>query len=625
CDQCRARKTACDRATPCSNCASARLDCTHSAIKPRATESRQRILISPQYERKIDDIAQSVDSIKQLLQNLNVAAIPRPLHHDRPNFGINHAPTRQVEGNTSLTVHSQRVYQFIDDLISCRLLHSPYAEGDIIMASLRDVMNPEEDQQTQSDDVKLIDDVQGDDRDPIMPPQADAVAVLRWAKDHATSYRVIWLSQILSIEKLTEICQNIYFAVSEHRQTEFLLANGCLSWLFSEYAIVSSKHKYLDYSAQCRANVQRSITRLPLVLPATMEVISCLVIAVWHTIEDAKATLASTLISAAVNICQTLGYHRTPSVEGDTAPAKDEKMRLFWSIYRLDAALSLRLGRTPAMQEHDITLPSNPLVLRWVKFAKIQSNAFSFLFSPSALQRSDEDRISNATCLVLALQAIKIEDLTSGRLDSDPMRRVYLEAEHVVQLTVLALISRVAPLPDNPLQFVSNYALDTSRGALNAHKGGLDALCGLTQEPEVVNRHLNCTILSTPFVPFLLLFCRVISDCDGEDLDRLERFVLSLSDPMMPTHCLPTRPTRFFALLYGMAKKYYEMHGPDRNLVQELVNEEFGSYATIPGHDANGWGLLVPELQMNDSSIAGASIEMQNGASGGHDTGPGLS
>lgn len=131
------------------------------------------------------------------------------------------------------------------------------------------------------------------------------------------------------------------------------------------------------------------------------------------------------------------------------------------------------------MQEHDITLSSNPMVLRWVEFAGIQANAFSLLFSPSALQRPSEQRIANATSLVLELQTLvdetsnaqnastfhfpvpcglrflycliliqkEIQHLTPSQLDSDSMGRVYLEAEQVVQLTILALISRVAPLP----------------------------------------------------------------------------------------------------------------------------------------------------------------------------------
>ncbi|KAH7177012.1 hypothetical protein EDB81DRAFT_898613 [Dactylonectria macrodidyma] len=621
-----------ERATPCSNCVSARLDCTHSAIKPRAADGRQRILISAQYERKIDEIAHSVDSIKQLLQNLNVTVTPQPLHQNSSNLGISLPYTRQVEGNISPNTHSQRVYQFVDDLIGCRLFHSPYAEGDSVMASLREVMNPEDEQQTRSDDIKLVHTVQADDHDSIMmPPQAEAVVVLRWARDHPTSYKVVWLSQIFALEKFTDICQKVYFAVSEYRQTESILANGCLSWLFSEYAIVSNQHKYLDYSAQCRSNVQRNITRLPLVLPATMEMIACLVVGAHQAIEDAKATLASALISAAVNLCQTLGCHRTSSMERDSTATKADKMRLFWSVYRLDAALSVRLGRTAAMKEHDIPLPSNLLALRWAKFAEIQTNAFSLLFSPSALQQPGQQRIENATSLVLELQALvnetrnaqnEVQDPTPRQMNSDPMRTVYLEAEQVVHLTVLALVSRVAPLPDNPLQFVSNYALATSRAALDAHQRGLDALCTLTQKSEVVNRHLNCTILSTPFVPFLLLFCRVISECDQEDLERLESFVLSLSDTMAPANCLPTRPKRFFVLLHDMAKQYYEMHGPERNLIQ--ASEELGSFVTVPCLDENGWCLPVQESQIQDTRIAETLRELPSDTISEQNTGTGL-
>ncbi|KAI0801645.1 fungal-specific transcription factor domain protein [Xylaria sp. FL0064] len=92
CDQCRLRKVKhllssfldrepagdlirCDKETPCSNCRSARRSCSSTGAGQRSKEPRQRVLISSQYERKIDQIEDRLAGIERLLQQL-VSAKP---------------------------------------------------------------------------------------------------------------------------------------------------------------------------------------------------------------------------------------------------------------------------------------------------------------------------------------------------------------------------------------------------------------------------------------------------------------------------------------------------------------------------------------------------------------------
>jgi hypothetical protein len=93
-------------------------------------------------------------------------------------------------------------------------------------------------------------------------------------------------------------------------------------------------------------------------------------------------------------------------MEGDSDYRRMGKIRLFWSVYRLDKTLSLRLGHTPGLSEHDIPLPTSPMVLRWVKLAILQEKTFDQLLRTSALQRPSAERTSNAACLALELQAL---------------------------------------------------------------------------------------------------------------------------------------------------------------------------------------------------------------------------
>ncbi|KAI0531635.1 fungal-specific transcription factor domain protein [Xylaria digitata] len=70
CDQCRLRKIRCDKETPCSNCRSARRSCSSTGAGQKPKEPRQRVLISSQYERKIDQIEDRLAGIESLLQQL---------------------------------------------------------------------------------------------------------------------------------------------------------------------------------------------------------------------------------------------------------------------------------------------------------------------------------------------------------------------------------------------------------------------------------------------------------------------------------------------------------------------------------------------------------------------------
>ncbi|KAI0196374.1 hypothetical protein F4808DRAFT_452749 [Astrocystis sublimbata] len=78
CDQCRLRKIRCDKETPCSNCRSARRSCSSTGAGQKPKEPRQRVLISSQYERKIDQIEDRLSGIETLLQQLVSARISVP-------------------------------------------------------------------------------------------------------------------------------------------------------------------------------------------------------------------------------------------------------------------------------------------------------------------------------------------------------------------------------------------------------------------------------------------------------------------------------------------------------------------------------------------------------------------
>ena len=98
--------------------------------------------------------------------------------------------------------------------------------------------------------------------------------------DHEYLTRIAWISRVLPLEKFTEICRKVYFAVDQYSEVEFILANGFLYYIFAEHVAVSGNVDYGEYFCICRKNLHDGLMRLPLFLPASMEVIAALTLGV---------------------------------------------------------------------------------------------------------------------------------------------------------------------------------------------------------------------------------------------------------------------------------------------------------------------------------------------------------
>ena len=72
----------------------------------------------------------------------------------------------------------------------------------------------------------------------------------------------------------------MYFAIDDYSEVDLILANGYLSYIFSEHVVVSGLQDYQGYCRLCRTNFQSALSRLPLLLPASMEIIAALTLGV---------------------------------------------------------------------------------------------------------------------------------------------------------------------------------------------------------------------------------------------------------------------------------------------------------------------------------------------------------
>lgn len=120
--------------------------------------------------------------------------------------------------------------------------------------------------------------------------------------------------------------------------------------------------------------------------------------------------MAWEFISKVSLIAQGLGLHSKLSMAGETSEDRRRKSYLFWRIYALEKALSLRLVRASTIRDHDVTIPKPEAERRpvsvlqsrsinWIDEAGLYGRLYDDLFSPSSLALPMPTRLALARAL----------------------------------------------------------------------------------------------------------------------------------------------------------------------------------------------------------------------------------
>ncbi|KAI7774732.1 transcriptional regulatory protein [Diaporthe eres] len=89
-----------------------------------------------------------------------------------------------------------------------------------------------------------------------------------------------------------------------------------------------------------------------------MDHVLVLTMATEYCMSQCKAAMAWTYVSTASRMSQAMGLHRAASEqEQDFNPETRQKVKLFWAMYIFEKNISLQLGRSSTMRDHDITVP----------------------------------------------------------------------------------------------------------------------------------------------------------------------------------------------------------------------------------------------------------------------------
>ncbi|OAP61648.1 hypothetical protein AYL99_03851 [Fonsecaea erecta] len=668
CDQCRVRKIRCDKENPCSNCKTAKRDCVSSGLGQKPRQARQRVLISHQYERKIDQFESRLGGIEQMLRSLttslsrgdgsasgyassairtytppSIAESSSTTYDERsPSVDNDHT----FEGNSSMTAHTAFASEFLEKAVTNTPLghqFSPNIEN--ALASLRQMveMQQRKDISQESAFAHQKPVPKGGLSQLPLPPTDVVLRILREMK--VTPPLVFTTCcTFITVDSFIESCRKVYFATEDYSPAVFIIVNAGLYYLFQEKSFMdeSNSSAYREYHYLCRDNLETALANLPLLLPRSKEIIEALLLGATYSIEVSKFTIGWQLNSAAAAVCQTLGWHRLQATEGELDSTKSA---MFWFCYMLDKGLSLRFGRPSAMQDWDISTPRrfrNPDIMDpwtdainlWIKTGSVLGDTYEHLYSPAALARAPGQQIETARLLAAKMKHMwnELEDLSTslkrgngaivdasdGGVKGKEWRSMSLDmilkSAEVKYLASLTLVYRAIPsAPGVPSTFNAE-CIDAARAAVQRH----DECMKLTADNLFVQAgYLHWTILYSPFTPFIVLFCHVIETCSVDDLRRLEQFTTSLQPALSMSRGIE-KLHRLCKLLSQVAALYVEakMQEPEDEDMT-MVGNDFDMYLSQLGFIPQPH----PQPQTHhpdggESALHGGECELEGGGGG---------
>ncbi|KAH8700656.1 fungal-specific transcription factor domain-containing protein [Talaromyces proteolyticus] len=568
------RAIKCDKRSPCSNCRASDIVC-RTASRPK--EQRQRILISDQYEKKIEVIESRLARIETLLENLaslSAAVVPsRPSAAATASNSPSHSskietvppppsssssttfqlarttrrdakPKAAFEGDSSLRAHSMHASRVIESAMNNDTGFGSNTEMQDALFALRNLIEKQHSLSANQD--YRFPHQQGDastlDLSSIkMPAMESVVSLLRICKETQNFLDL----PFIDFEQFNELCRKVYFATEDYSMATFTLVNGGLYHLFNGLAglQVPNFPEASENAAICRANLEYALTRFSIFTAPTSENLQALLIGASYAIDISQPSLCWALTSTAARLCQTLGYHRSVVSPGDNPLDMKLKTRMFWFTYILDKCLSLRLGHSSILQDFDITLalpePSDDSKLsmwdtmyqHWVKIGYFQGRIYEELYSPRSLSGPASDRTQRAKQIVgdMQLWYQEIAQIDPSRAYNPVYYEAAASSSEIMYYALSTLAYRVVPpgpLDHSPI--FSNGCIETARAALRAHQLNSERY---KNSSYIWHGYISWVLINCPFTPFMVLFCHAIATANLADLQCLGDFVASLHCP----------------------------------------------------------------------------------------------
>ncbi|KAL4815239.1 hypothetical protein BDW67DRAFT_164736 [Aspergillus spinulosporus] len=446
-----------------------------------------------------------------------------------------------------------------------------------------------------------------------LPPFDKVFTCLRMARE-CPQVTTLWLGDYMTPAQFNEYFIKIA-SPGPATEADLIIVHCGLYWLFCECSkALTNEETKREYEAQafvCEANLQTVLANLRFHQPATMDTTYAMGIASLYCLQKNKPTAAWKFITSASHMIQSLGLQHSAPAGTDSPEERAKKSNMFWTIYMTEKTLSLRLGRLSTFRDQDITLPrpgtERPhgsflaeLVPGWVTIASIQGRIYDDIYSPGSLMQPPHTRASRAQALASELKtAIQhLQDIhnhygaSKAQALGPEFHEIARRSDRVIGLSMLTLVYRSIP-PEKSSASASAFCqecIDAARETLAEHDRCVAAIIRARGKTVFLETYINWSIIQSPFIPFIILFCHIIETSNASDLVRMGSFVESLeSTSTSRAHSTYDKQRRLFRALHDVAAKYVEVKsraGNDQrrmSMSRPTVQQYSGTTAGNPG------------------------------------------
>ncbi|KAK7418911.1 hypothetical protein QQX98_003614 [Neonectria punicea] len=154
-----------------------------------------------------------------------------------------------------------------------------------------------------------------------LPPASAIVDILKKVKETPPN-SFFALRCVIPIEHFVELCRNVFFAIDDYSDVDFIIAVSGLYYLFTERfhtsGTDSSWGQYRNYGVLCGRALEAALTAIGAFLPAKTDSVQALVLGSSHAIEMSKPWLAWRMVGLAAHLCLTMGWHDDTAFSDDT-------------------------------------------------------------------------------------------------------------------------------------------------------------------------------------------------------------------------------------------------------------------------------------------------------------------
>ncbi|CAG7979764.1 unnamed protein product [Penicillium salamii] len=634
CDRCRKRKIRCDKTFPCSNCRCAGADCR--TFNRPDKQKRSRVLISTQFEEKINLIEKRLGRLTLLVESLttdNIAGFPRTAidHQTDLNHGhdFRNTTSRSASMITPVTETSEKGPQSSNDRVgtpstettdsvilaegpSSLTAHSAFAidharnvvdsiphmgqnieEIGKLLDTLRHITNASNSKRLSPTPLFPLIHAKGslDQDNHDMPPLRAVVQLLREAEVNG-SFVFLVISYLISPRSLSDMCLKVYFT-SDYSDAEFIIVNATLNCLAPERFVsqddTKARHEHHELALTCQTNIERALSRITLYIKPGYEMVLAFVLGIFYALNVSNTSLAWVLVGAAYQCSYSLGFHNCPAVSEQTSHESQQQRLLFWAVYFSEKTLSLRLGRSSIINSCDITAisleglrdPKNHPIRYFYQIVNLSSLAgtiYEHLYSADALLMNEDTRTHRALELSQKLHGYCEEARNANQIWAESTKeesikqQIYFIAasDEVLRLSMLTLIYRAIPPEPISKTSLSLECITSARCALESHQAFIQGF-GMNYSSFYLSTYVNWTILFTPFVPFIVLFCHAIETHDTEDLSRMQTFLESIRGACQHSDAI-AKQHHLFSIFYNVALHYMHLSLPASPMEQEQID-----------------------------------------------------